>query len=113
LTREVIGRLEHTGDALANGGIATIVGAEDGALESTRVGDVHVELAVLAVFRYGNARVNRRNIRVENQCDRGSVIGDNIAERALRTVGPTIGNALDLDSGWIRGSGVKRLAQRR
>jgi len=58
LTREVIGGPERTGDALINGGIATIVGAEDKVLESTRVGDIHVELAVLAVFRYGNAGAN-------------------------------------------------------
>lgn len=49
LTGEVIGRLERTSDALINGGIATIVGAEDRVLESTRVGDIHVELAVLRV----------------------------------------------------------------
>jgi len=49
LTGEVIGRLERTSDALINGGIATIVGAEDRVLESTRVGDIHVKLAVLRV----------------------------------------------------------------
>jgi hypothetical protein len=54
LTREVVGGLQGTSDALLDGRVAAVVGRQDGVLEASGVLNVDVELAVLALLGNGN-----------------------------------------------------------
>lgn len=94
---EVVGRLESTTGALLKGGITTVIGTEDGVLESPGVGDVNIQLAILALLGNRNARTNRGNVRVEDESDRSPVSGELGAHGSLWASGPAIGDAVDFD----------------
>lgn len=97
VTREVVGGLEGTGDAGLDGGITTVVGGQDGVLEASWVLNIDVELAVLALLGNGNAGADRRNVRVEDQGDDATVIGELGSHGSLGASGTTILNTLDRD----------------
>ena len=94
-TGEVVGRLEGTGDTLLDGGITTVVGAEDRVLEPTGVLDVHVDLAVLAVLDGLDIGTNRGNVGIEDERHDGAVRRDLVAHGALRASRSTIGDTAD------------------
>jgi hypothetical protein len=66
---EVIGALLRAGHVGVKRCIATIFGAENAILESTRVLKVDVQLAVLAVLCRCNSRTNRCHIGVKDQSE--------------------------------------------
>ena len=101
LSREVVGRLEGAGDALLDGSIATVVGAEDGVLEASRVLELDVELAVLALLGDGNGGANGGNVCVEDDSDERLVGGKLGAQGALRTSGSAIGDTANGDLGFV------------
>ena len=83
LAREVVSRLERTSDALLDGGISTVVGAEDRVLEATGVLNVDVELAVLALLGNSNAWADGSNVRVEDERDESLISRKLVAQSAL------------------------------
>jgi hypothetical protein len=97
LTREVVGRLERTGDTFLDGRVATVVRGQDGVLETSRVRDVNVELAVLALLGDGDTGANRGDVRVEDERHDGPVAADLRAHGALGATGSSIADATDGD----------------
>jgi hypothetical protein len=91
VTREVVGGLAGTGFALADLGVAAVVGLEDGELPAGGVLKLDVELAVLALVGcLGNEAV------VE-QGDGGQVRRELARDGAGPAARASIGNARDLD----------------
>jgi hypothetical protein len=79
LAREIVGGLQGASDALLNGGVATVVGRQNGVL-----GD-------------GDTGADGCNICVEDKGNNGAVVGDLGAHGSLRASGTTITDASDLD----------------
>lgn len=101
LAREVVSRLEHSSDTLVNGGITTVIGTEHRVLEASRVLDINVKLAVLALLGDGDTRANGGDVGVEDESDEGLVGGELSAHGALRTSSSSICNPPNGDLGQI------------
>ena len=95
LTREIVRRLERAGNALLNGGVATVIGRQDRVLEPAGVQEVYVELAVLALLSDCNAGADRGDVGVVDQSYDGLVLGEDGADGALRTSCATGANLED------------------
>ena len=95
LAREVVGRLERTSDALLDGSISTVVGAEDRVLEATWVLNIDVELAVLALLGKSDTGADGGNVRVEDERDEGLISRKLVAQSALRASSSTVLDAAD------------------
>lgn len=94
---EVVVGLEGAADALLEGSISTVIGAEDGVLEATGVLDVDVQLAVLALVGDGNVGADGGNVGVEDDSDDGPVLGDLAADSSLGATGSAIAETADGD----------------
>jgi hypothetical protein len=97
LTREVVGRLEGTGDTLLDGRVTAVVGGQDGVLEASGVQKLDVELAVLALLGDGDAGADGSDVGVEDEGDDGTVARDLGAHGSLRTSSSSIADTLDGD----------------
>lgn len=75
LAREVVGGLESSRNALLNGSVTAVIGAEYGVLEATWVLDVDVELTVLATLGDSNAGANGSDVCVKDEGDEGPIVG--------------------------------------
>jgi hypothetical protein len=95
LTREVVGGLEGSADALLDGSVSTVVGGENRVLEAAWVKKVDVELAVLALLGDSDAGADGGNVRIEDEGDNGAVTRDLGAHRSLRTSCSTIADTSD------------------
>ena len=98
---EIVRGLESPSHTLLKIGIATIIRAQNRVLESARIKDIHIKLAVLAGLSEGNPGANGSDIRIEDQGNSSPVIGDLVSHGALRTSISTISNTLDLDLSWV------------
>lgn len=97
LTREVVGGLEGTSNALLDGRVAAVISRKDGVLEAARVLKVNVKLAVLALLGNGDTGANRGNVRVEDEGNDAAVGRDLGAHGSLRASGSAIADTSDLD----------------
>ena len=107
LTREVVGRLQGTSDARLDRRVAAVVGRQDGVLEASRVLNVDIELAVLALLGNGNTGADGRNVGVEDEGDDAAVGRDLGAHGSLGASGSAIGNTSDLDLWSISHNGLR------
>lgn len=76
MAREVVGTLLGTVDTGIELSKAAVVGGEDGVLEATRILQVDVELAVLAVLGDGDVLPHGGNVRVKDERHRGAIVRD-------------------------------------
>ena len=97
LSGEVVGVLLGTGDALVESGVSTVVGAEDGVLEATRVLDVQVELAVLAALGDGDAGADRGDVLVEYEGHDRLVGADGRCNGTAGAAGTSVCDSLEGD----------------
>jgi hypothetical protein len=99
--REVVGRLESTSDTLLDGGVATVIGGQDGVLESSGVLDVKVKLAVLALLGDGDARANGSNVCIVDEGQGATILRDSGCHGTLGAAGTSICDTFDLDLGCV------------
>jgi len=97
LSREVVGALQGTSNTLLDAGVTTVIGRQDGVLEATRVQDVDVELAVLALLGDSDAGADGGNVGVEDEGQDAPVRRDLGANGALGAASSSIGDTADLD----------------
>jgi hypothetical protein len=97
LAGEVVCRLQGTGDALVDGSVATVVGAQNRVLEASWVLDVDSELTVLAVLGHRDAGTQGGHVAVEEESHSGLIRRDQSTHGALRTTGSAISDAADFD----------------
>jgi hypothetical protein len=102
LPGEVVGGLEGAGDTLLDGSVAAVVGGQDRVLEASRILDVDVELAVLALLSESDTRAGGGDVGVEDESHDAAIIRDLGAHSALRTSGSAIADTADLDLWWVR-----------
>jgi len=109
LTGEVVSGLESTRNALLDGRVPTVVGRQDGVLETSGVLKVNVNLAVLALLSNGDTRADRGDVGVEDEGDNGPVGGDLGAHGALRATGSSIGDTIDCDLVYVSRDSLERI----